>query len=446
MSTQPPPDVSFGRRFVLRVSAVFLGLLSLPLNPDYWRAMLTADWGQRRYQDFFNLVEWRPRFLPAGIVPDWGWGSFGHLGVALLLAVVAGALWARRATTATDEARLTYGLRVLVRYRLALALFGYGIIKLIPLQFAGPTLSDLHTAYGDFLPWKIYYLTTGVAVAGYQPMLGAVELLAGLLLLERRTTVVGAGLGAAMLLNIVLANFAYELGDHVYAVTLLLLAAFLLVQDTPRLFQLLVRRRPAKAERSEPELLAGLQRWRLLGRGVVVVWLLALGGLAYTAYRGDHGRFPRTPGVPGTAGYYHVTQFSRDGVDRPLSAVDPLRWQNVVFEPWATISIASRRPVKIAPASPHLAVQPDALRDYEQAGNGGRHFYSYTYDIGTGILELQGKQDPAEHYALHFRQVTAKQIELTGIGPTGEALRVVLDRVERGYLLHEGRRRPVVIY
>jgi hypothetical protein len=75
---------------------------------------------------------------------------------------------------------------------------------------------------------------------------------AGVLLLWRRTVVVGAGVAAALLINIVLVNLAYQIGDHVYASSLLLIAVFLLAHDLPRLYNLVVRERLAVADSFEP--------------------------------------------------------------------------------------------------------------------------------------------------------------------------------------------------
>jgi len=444
-SAPPSPVRPIGRVFAFRASLVFFGLISLPLNPDYWRAVFAADWTRFHFQDFFQLAEWSPRFLPANLVPEWGLASFGHLGAALLAALVAAGVWTGRAPRDAEHERLGYWVRVLVRYRLAVALIGYGVIKLIPLQFPEPTLSELHTPYGSFLPWKIYYLTNGVAVAGYQSMLGAVEIVAALLLLERRTATIGAGLAAGVLINVVLVNFAYDLGDHVYATYLLLLAAFLLAHDTPRLYQLLVRERPARAERFDPVFTRGQARLRRIGRGLLAAWAIVFGALAYAGYRNDPGFFPAAAGLPGAEGFYRVTGFVRDGVAHPPAPTDPVRWRNVVFEPWNTLSVESGRPAEIDFSSSRIAAAPDAGRNYEQAGNGGRHYFSYAFDAEAGSIELIDKNRPHERYAFRYRQDADGRIELTGTGPGGETLRIDLERVEKRYLLREGRRRPISI-
>src|ERR1700691_5410150 len=92
----------------------------------------------------------------------------------------------------------------------------------------------------------------GAASAHYDEALGLLEVLGGVLVLCRKTDTIRAGIIAAVLTNVVLANFAYQLGDHVYASSLLLIAVFLLAHDLPRLFDLLFLERMAKAERYEP--------------------------------------------------------------------------------------------------------------------------------------------------------------------------------------------------
>src|SRR5678816_2514199 len=90
--------------------------------------------------------------------------------------------------------RLAFWLRMIVRYYIATAALSYGIIKLFRLQMPFPSMSQLATPLGDLLPMRFSWLFIGYS-APYQFFSGAMETLAGLLLLYRRT--VTAGLFAA---------------------------------------------------------------------------------------------------------------------------------------------------------------------------------------------------------------------------------------------------------
>jgi len=335
---------------------------------------------------------------------------------------------------------------VLLRYRLAIAIVGYGVIKLFPLQFPNLTISDLNTNYADFLPWKIYYLTNSAAAAHYREVLGAAEILAGILLLWRRFSIAGAALAAAILVNVVLANFAYQIGDHVYATLLLLIAAVLLAHDAARLFHLLVFQRHARADRYEPVVSRRIVRTRLLLRAALIVFFVAYATETGFSYSHNRWPYPEAAALPDTAGLYNVREFTVNGNTLPYSLTDPVRWQNVVFERWNTISVRIARPVTIQVANPEIAFEPDNQRDYELAGNGGRHFYSYTVDPAGGEVHLQGKNDPGENFTFTLTRPDDRSIVLAGRDQQGNALRIVLEKVDKKYLLQEGRRKPQTLY
>ncbi len=254
----------------------------------------------------------------------------------------------------------------------AVGFIAYGLLQFFPVQFPRPTLSDLHSNYGDFLQWKMYYLTNGLARAGYEQALGLLEIAGGALLLWQSTVTIGAVISASLLINILLANFAYQLGDHIYATILLLAAVFLLLHDAIRLLDLLVLQRPAKADHFKPVLPSVRARqWRLAGKSVVAAFILFYGASVYYGYRHTNWPLPDTAGaLNGSAGYYNVREFEVNGRVIPYSLTDPVRWQNVVFEKWNTISVRSNRPVPIIVSAPVVAYESDE-RTYEFAGNGG---------------------------------------------------------------------------
>jgi hypothetical protein len=428
-------------RVTFRVAFVFFALLILPLDWHFWRQVhpsLFLHW-----QQWFHLTAYLPAFLA---VPKWGLRSYGNLMLLLALAVAGGAIW-----TAVDRERREYDglyswLRAAVRYRLALAALGYGVMKLFAIQFPHPTLSELNTDYGDFLQWKIYYLTMGVAKDFYQQSLGLFEVAGAVLLLWRRSATVGASLLAALLLNIFPANVAYQLGDHVYAFTVLLMALAVMAHDGPRLLRLLVMERPVKAEREIPLASAArLAMYRGAALAVCAVFAAIYIGEAALAARSLGNFYPGTPGLSNAAGLYNVKEFSFAGKPLPYSPDDPNRWQDVVFEPWNTLSVHVARPVTIDVANPAIEYLSDDERDYEIAGNAGRHFYRYTQDAAKQEIHLTGKND-SQSFTFTYRYASDGTIELAGTDGNGVPVQMVLEKIDKRYLLFAGRRKPVSIY
>jgi len=431
------------RPFLLQFGIVFLLILTLPLDRHYYQTLGSIQIGHIHFQDLFQLANYVPFLGHAGA---WGWESFAGWSWALALAFVAAAIWTRYDKTfIVHEDGWQYGLRVLLRYRLAAALLSYGFILLFAVQAPSPALSDLHTKYGYFLPWKIYYESLAVSSAGYGPTLGIFEIAGGALLLFRRTALIGAGIAAFLLINIVLANFAYQLGDEVISVYLLLIAIVLIAYDGPRLYQLLFREKKTAAEKFNPVFRGRWAALRLALKALFVLFFIAYATLLYRSYSVDKWPYPETPGLQGAAGFYDVRHFRLNGTDRPYSLVDSLRWEDVVFEKWNTISVNENRTTPINEQRPAIAFQGTGIeRVYESLGNGQRSFY--TYEVKGDHLTLINKNDGKTAYEFDIKRPGSGQILLEGRDKAGNMLQIELSKVDKKYLLYLGRRHPVKVY
>src|SRR5687768_3101453 len=127
---QTPSIIQFWKRYVLRLSIVFILLLSVPLQGDFYRQLLDINW-QYLLSDLFNLVIFLPHFFGeiSGFA-DW----------FLLLAIAALVAWLWTSKDRIDpgrEASLYYFLRIFVRFRLAALLSVAGLTKLFAI-FAPP--------------------------------------------------------------------------------------------------------------------------------------------------------------------------------------------------------------------------------------------------------------------------------------------------------------------
>ena len=126
--------------------------------------------------------------------------------------------------------------RLAVRLALAASLFEYGMTKVIPTQFAAPSLTTLVTPAGDLTLSALLWTSIGAAPA-YEIVTGCVELLAGVLLLVPRTTLLGALIAAGALTNVFVLNLTYDVGLKVVSFHLVLLAVVLLLPDLRRRWQ-----------------------------------------------------------------------------------------------------------------------------------------------------------------------------------------------------------------
>ncbi len=376
----------------------------------------------------------------------------GYYNWAIALALALLLFWAFgrkiRQTFQADDDRVFYWLRVLLRYRLALAITFIGLVKIIPIQLPEPTISELHTEYGDFLLWKLYYLTNGIATAGYLPVIGALEIVGGLFLLNRRTAIIGSGLFIAVLLNVVIVNYVYEIGEQVYSSFLLLLAVVIFSYDWPRFYQLLIKKAATIPDGFWPVYGRSVAGIRPYLQALFLLLIAVFSVQAYLSQKNSDYPFPDEKGLEGAAGVYDVKDFVWKGDTIPYSLSDTLRWKDVVFEKWNTLSIRGNRSAKVDSLKPRIAFNRE--RNYEYLGNGGREFFGYTSKQGTDkrttTIKLTGKVSKGHTFAFIVERPDKRTILLDGVNQLGDSLHVRLEKVNKKYLLHEGRRKPIRIY
>jgi hypothetical protein len=325
------------QRILFRFFCVYFLLQIEPW--DWFRAIPGVSLLFRPYD---ALMDWAVRagnarlfHVRETLVPVNGSGdtSYAYARLCLLLGVAAvaclvGSVADRRRL---HYERLGFWLRTIVRYYIAAAALGYGIIKLYMLQMTFPTLSQLATPLGDLLPMRFSWLFIGYS-ATYQIFSGAMETVAGLLLLYRRTITAGLFAATGAFLNVVMINLAYDVPVKLYASHLLLSCLFLLALDANRLIRFLVLNRPTPPTTAWnwPYALRW-QRWGSLAVKAFILYQILFQPLQDSRSRYAAAKRPPNPG-PFAAGVYDVRSFvvNRDTI--PAASGDTLRWRDVIFD------------------------------------------------------------------------------------------------------------------
>jgi len=436
LKPEPSPQWSEKEKSIFRFLFIFFLLQALPLSVDIFKVVFGFNWLHIGYGDIFDLTRLTPKFIP-------GNDSFINWIIIAVLSVIGAVIWGKSSLKDQNYDKLYYWLRVVVRYRLAIGIIGYGFIKLFPLQAPFPSISNLNTAYGDFTDWKVFSMSLGI-VPNYESFLGAIELIAGLLLFFRKTATIGALIIVVFTGNVFISNLAYEGGEYVYSIYLISFALFVLYFDAARIYNLISLERPTQPNQFKPLFGEKQRTVRLLVKSLVIFFFVFLYGFkTYSGLHHDPYQFPRTPGLAKASGIYNVSEFKINNKELPYSATDPTRWKDVVFEKWATISIRSNRPVLIDSVNHEQIIQKDEDRDYELAGTAGRHYYSYTADTVNHTLSLENKNNhyKGEKLELKYSRPDSSTIILSGIDQNKDSVYVVLNKINKKYPLTLGRRR-----
>lgn len=388
------------QKILFRISFIFFIALSVPNNPLWYQHVAHIDWTNLDYRDLYDICR-----FGSGI------GLFGNtffgnsvLGYAnwlttLLIATVGGLLWTLIAKSRKKERReydrLYYWLNVIVRYRAGLGIIGFGFTKLLPVQMPYPSYGILDTDYGDLTSQKIFWLSFGI-VPWYQIFAGVLEVLAGALLLFRKTVAIGAALLVGALAAIVVVNLAYDGGVHVYSGYFVLLGLFLLVPYYKPFSDLFIHERPAYVKLFFPVFDKNWQYFRIGFKSVILfVFLGVFFYLQLIDFLYDPYKQPSTPGVKELRGNYNVTEFRINNEVLPYDPLDSVRWQSATFEDWTTLTFRVHSPTPLDLSNGGGDPKRDVNRTFELAGvAGGQRAFHYYADTAAQRLYLQDKYKP----------------------------------------------------
>ncbi|WP_312398546.1 hypothetical protein [Sphingobacterium sp.] len=426
---QTPSITPFWKRYVLRLSIVFILLLSVPLQADFYRQLVGISW-QYLPSDLFNLVIFLPHFFAdISRFSDW----FLLLAVA---ALVAGFWTAKDRIDPEREATLFYFLRIFVRFRLAALLSVAGLTKLFAIFAPVLSLSHLNTPYGYFEDWKQLYLSLSAAPA-YVVFLGVVELLASFLLLFRRTSFLAVLIIIPFYGNVFLADLAYGGRYYLASAFAVLLTLPIFFYDAQRLVRLVIHfdyTFPQRWRFDWSKIHLGYSRWifKIL---FVLVFIVIAGFKSYEVSTTSSLYYPEQAGLPDIAGKYIVDEFVVNGDTIPFSPTDKQRWRDVVFEQWNTLSVRLNQPIKTASPTKFLEGQH---RDYEYTQVGGRLYYQYTTaSKNTILLKNPNPAYRGDSLQLQLLRPDSTHIRLYGTNSSGDTLSIALQKLNKKYLLYE---------
>ncbi|KGE12716.1 hypothetical protein [Sphingobacterium deserti] len=387
----------FWQLLAFRISLVFFIILSIPNNPLWYQHVLSIDWLNLDYRDLYDIcrfgsgVNWFGRTTFGSRLEGYSiWVN------TLFFSAAAGLLWSFFAKVLKKErkeyTKLYYWLNVIVRYRTALGIIGFGFTKLFPVQMPYPSLGILDTDYGDLTTQKIFWLSFGI-VPWYQVFAGIVEVGAGTLLFFRKTVAIGSTLLVGALGAIVVVNFAYDGGVHVYSSYFVLLSLFLLVPYFKPFYDVFIREIPAKVNLSFPKFNTAGQLVRFGLKGLAIFLFLGVFFyLQYVDFLYDPYKQPSSSGVADLRGNYNVSEFKINGIAHPFDPYDSIRWQSATFEKWSTLTFKVNRPLKLDLSNGGGDPKRDVNRTFEISGvAGGQRAFHYYVDPKTQTLYLEDK-------------------------------------------------------
>lgn len=295
-------------------------------------------------------------------------------------------------------------LRIAIRYSLAMTMIVYGSVKVIQSQFPSPSMDRLLQPYGESSPMGLLWTFMGASYV-YNVFAGAGELLGGLLLTTRRTTLLGALICLGVMLHVAVLNYCYDVPVKLLSTHLVLLDLFLIAPDIGRLVNVFLLDRGVRPS-SEPPLVRG--RWLRAG-----VWILrtavVAGYLGWTLYDAldSQKKFgdlaPRSP----LYGIWDIEEMTTDGQDQPPKLTNGVRWRRMVFSRQNSASV-------------------------QLANDSRTRFMVEKFDEATGSFQLKSAPDQSSEWK--YRRPEPNQLLIDGaLGD--QTIHLKLHKSNREFLL-----------
>ncbi len=217
----------------------------------------------------------------------------------------------------------------LIRYFLACVLLFYGIVKVMATQFPH-MMANMDARFVELNPMRVAWTFFGYS-RGYQMFLGWGEMIPAVLLLFRRTTLLGAIVAAIVMLNVFFINVFFEVCLKLNSGLYFSLAMFLVLQKTGRLWKFFLMNKEVEAE-EEIEMRPGWLKTSLR----VLNWIMVAGILAWAGekFYDTYQYSTRLASLPTVQGAWRVDKVSRweDGQWKPMDVADSLCANKLYFE------------------------------------------------------------------------------------------------------------------
>ena len=276
-------------------------------------------------------------------------------------------------------------LRVFLRYVLAYLLLHYGMDKVFLLQFPAPSLARLTERFGDYSPSSLMWAFIGSS-AVYTVFGGLAEILGAVLLLFRKTTTLGALIAFAVMFNVTVMDFSYDVAVKVLCLHILLMAVYLVIPDTGRLLNFFFLNRSTQPARIAHVVLSKFQQ-RIATALKVCVILFLIVPLTLREWRNYRQTGAGAPHPP-LYGLYAVEDFDLGGVKHPPLVTDAVRWRYAIFE---TPGIMTVR--RMDDSLTDYRIRFDSSQHQIQIDTPGEAIDKSSLKVSTtmpGVMELEG--------------------------------------------------------
>ena len=223
------------------------------------------------------------------------------------LATISSIIWSFLDRKRKSYNQFQYGFIITLRVILIFFMFQYGIIKIFHLQMSELSNAELIKTLGNKSPMGLAWTFMGFSKT-YSAFAGLSEVIAGLLLISRRTQTLGAIATVAVMLNVFMMNLCFDIPVKIFSFHLMLMGVVILMADFKRIFSVLIKNKNIGDYIIYPQLKKGDRIIIIIAKWALLFLTAAL--FVFTSYP----RYKKRYLSPKTAlfGIWEVTNFKHD--------------------------------------------------------------------------------------------------------------------------------------
>ncbi|WP_086030932.1 hypothetical protein [Tenacibaculum holothuriorum] len=298
------------------------------------------------------------------------------------LSIIGAIIWSLIDRKRKSYNQLQYGFLVGVRFILIFFMFTYGFVKVFHLQMPELSNANLIKTLGEKSPMGLAWTFMGFSKT-YSIFAGLAEVIAGILLIPRRTQTLGAIAVIVVMLNVFMMNLCFDIPVKIFSFHLMLMGVLLLMADFKRVFGVLVQNNNIGEYIIYPQLKKGDRKIILIVK--VVLFLLISGLFVFTNYP----RYKKfyVNAKPPLYGIWEVEKFEKNTVEVPANLNEEKRWRYIAID--------------------HPRVASIKTMDDKQ------NFYKFRVDTLKNVIAFSKRYEKTAD-TLNFKKVNNKLI-ITGI-------------------------------
>lgn len=332
-----PRPWTLSQKFGFRAIFILFSLMILPFPFSTILGAFNLSFLDQAFSDFWN---WCAKLVATGIlgmdelaVNPTGSGDktadWIHYGLGLFITIIGTAVWSVLDKHRSNYYKLWRVFVMILVYYLVYYMAIYGFIKVFWLQMPELRIDRLLKSYGQSSPMGLLWTFMGASKT-YSVYAGLSEVIAGTLLIFRRTRTLGGLVTAGVMFNVFMLNMAYDVPVKLFSFQLMIMGLYIALIDYKAIFGLLLYRKAVQPTPWPPFFKSSRANYFLLLAQIIFVGYIYFQRIDQgLSGRKQYGELrPKSP----LFGLYDVEHFIKNGDTIPPLLTDNERWQRLILE------------------------------------------------------------------------------------------------------------------